>query len=1536
MEAPARERRRFRVLRALGVVMGGLGALTTLLVLTLAMGARTERGRRWILDKILDAARPVHGELTADALETDLFSWVTVSGISLRGDDGHALVQADRLALRYRLGGLPGGLLRVEEARIEGLVVALAETPAGIDIATLWEDGSPPASDPYAGLPIELRFDDISIVDASVGYTGLDGASYRADGLIVGTALTLRGTAVEWARLRLAAPVTTPALGALSVTTEGRWDPGNLWFESLDITLGANQLAARGGLGRLSDAPTVGVAIRTLQVDAASLEAVTGPLPVTGRFRASGSVVGALAAPSCVLDVSTPGGGVALAGKFDGRGARPTWSATLSPRGLSPAAFVPALATYPSAVEGTLTVEGTGITWPGDLDAKAVFSLTTPRFGPVTTVRVGGSVALSGGVVEAPRLALAMDGADLAGAATARILDGTADARLGRARLDLALLERFGVSGLRGAVSWAGRAGAAWPTAGATGAVSLRLDGDLVVENIGYTDIFAAASLQGPVSVAWIAAANPGAESNSQAKFTAALTVDGLEAAGASAARATVALSGSASSDGAVDCVGTAALVGVGAPSFLAATLDVEGTFARSAAGRLAATSTLQTGAVTLDRFAADRGAGKLTLAGDLATASLDLRTGARTVLGLDAEADLAARAFRAQRLELAPGPERAWRAEGVQTARLVDGGVTDLRLRLVSGTSLLSAAGSWFSATARPPGGPGRTPAPVTFTAEARDVQLGWLEELYPERFAGYAGLVNLHLTAEGSTANPTVHADLSALGLVIPGVLRALDVDADVAGADHQLQGNAALTTGGHLLANVHGRVPFSFAGADLGVLPGGAIDLRVLLPPSTSAQWNIVLPGAPLPELRASAELALTGPLLDPGLSAVVAVEAPVGRSGEWVRLDLDATSDAPAEPGTLRLRGVARERLERRGQIDGSVALGLGAVAKSLLGVGPALDLGAPESWAGDLSVDLVPLRLPVQALSAILPIPPTLLGDLSGGLHLAGPTSLPRVEGALLLTDGRIGGLPLSPALVALTGAEGGYRLDSRFGFGVGNGTIDITGFVPFDPRTLQEAKAEFSRPTLALEVHAVDVPLEALGAAVPGLHATAGALRLDGTVTGSVERPVPDLSFGLADGDFVVAATGVRYAGARASGTLVGNALRLEDIYTRTARRDASGRAAATGSPGRESLALVESSITGELTGQWEDDRPRFTGQLSFKDAWIADLPGRTLRTNGALRLTDNADGGVHLAGELSVNEGQVALDTSFFTKSSDLAFDPTIRVHRGAKGAALTADAQDGPLLPAWLDAEVQVFLARNVFLEAEMPMEESFGELTRTLITLNLAAQLDGEVTAVIEDGELSLVGSVEPLRGNAGLLGGAFELRGNAISFTGRDYTNPVLDLVAVRSTVDYGDLTAIIRGTPSTFSLELSADDTSLTEDDVVSVALFGKPTSELGQGEGDVLSEVGGMLLASLVKEQANTLGRAALDLFEFDSVGLRAGRRFGKKVFLLGAYNFTADTADENLVQVTLEVQINRDLQFDFTTGTSGISSVGLVRRWRF
>jgi hypothetical protein len=1547
---PDRPRRRWRLLRGLFLGVGGIGLILAMLVGAAALYVQTAEGQRRVADLIVSLVAPKHGTLTIGDLETDLFTHVNVTDATLARADGQRVVHVDRIALTYDLGGIIGGVLRAPKVAIDGVEVTLSETADGLDIAGMWDDGQP-STGPWRGVGIDLVFSDVALTHTTFTYARANDERYTVANATLHAAVELRGAAVlvhdlwveapqarvskpgavsdaglapELASAGASDPAEPPAalardlppttgggtdpvppvvsdLGAVSLSAGARWDPSTLWIDHVWASVGPHHAALQGGFGALGGDPTVGFGVSELHVDVPALEPLTGPLPVIGAFDARGTIAGLLAAPRFLLEVTTPGGNAHAEGSIDTRLTPAGWTASAALDDVDLHTFLPSLPD-PTVLRGLATLEGAGVKWPDGITATASFNLVSPRLEALRDLTADGAVRLEGGVLTVERVAARGPGVGLRTGATIDLVHQTGTSSGTTAGLDLRLLRMVGVRDLLGHIDFSGETTFGW---GDQLGVTLR--GDAGGSGAGYAGIGAARHLGGPVDVTWSPAAGARADVD--------LVLAGVEGQGFVAETGAAQLVVTVDPNGNVGIDGGATLGALTGPDVRGERIELTARLDRSARGKLDGFVDATTTQLSWRDYASDMGTAKVRFSGDVAAIDVSLLDEARTVVAIDAEIDMVAQSLRARTLEVAPTEALAWRSDGVQTVRLVEGGVADLRVRLVSGDALITAEGY------------GRKKDLIDLRLEVRGVELATLDELLGGRFTGYRGDITLRASMEGHASRPTLFVDVDAVGLTIPEVIAGVDVELQGQGGDRRMHAEGTLratdTKGrGQRLAWLRADIPFSLAVDAPGLVTEGDVDIQVVLPPVDSGQWNAVL-ATDLPDLRASAEVTLVGPILDPRLGVVASVDLPTGERREWVRFDLDADT----VDGTLQLRAVGRERFERRAEVQGGIELFLGNVARSLAGVDTPRDLADINTWMSAIELDLVPLRLPVQTLAPFVAgFPQRLTGDLVGGLHVSGSVHDPKVEGALLLASGRLGDLALSPAMLTVAPKPGttdgdGYAVDLNLGFGSGAAAL-ISGFVPFDPAIDGDFAAELKRPGLSLELKSDKVPLTAVAAAWPQMEAYAGVLAANGTIRGTLADPSPSVDFSLKDGDFVLFPTGVHYEAAGFTGHLGREEVRVSDLSVRTSRRRLVELKALDPSSGR---------ITGNVIARRIGDRPAIEGQLRLDRAWVLDVQSRVLRTSGALDLADR-DERLLVTGELAVTEGSLTVAERFFSGQADLSLDADTEVIRGGVARRSEKRHAEGLALPTWLDVEVQVDLARNTFLDATLPLEQMVAKELSGLSTVSVSTQLDGELTASIHGGQLSLVGIVSPLRGTARVMGLPFDLpEGSTIAFTGLDYANPELDLKAERTTQEYGTIVAEITGTPSALQLAFTSAD--LDQDDVLAVLILGRPLSEAGDS-----SALLGVVASALSQQVVGSRSRA-FDVLELDSEGdIRVGRRLQDNVFLVGETNIGAlfNPDGSNAVEITLEVQLDRHWQFDFTTGTAGVTTAGLNRKWRF
>ena len=233
-------------------------------------------------------------------------------------------------------------------------------------------------------------------------------------------------------------------------------------------------------------------------------------------------------------------------------------------------------------------------------------------------------------------------------------------------------------------------------------------------------------------------------------------------------------------------------------------------------------------------------------------------------------------------------------------------------------------------------------------------------------------------------------------------------------------------------------------------------------------------------------------------------------------------------------------------------------------------------------------------------------------------------------------------------------------------------------------------------------------------------------------------------------------------------------------------------------------------------------------------------------------------------------------------------------------------------------------------------MPLLDTYGGQISSLSTVSVIAELDGELDLTYDDSALSINGAVEMLPGSTTrLFDTTFAVSsGSAVYFVGKDYANPILQMDAVHSNARYGDVNVAISGSADEPEVDLSA--TNYDETDILFLLLFGKPASEMAQGESDTGYILISTALASLSGQVTRGLGGSIVDEIDWDpESGFRVGKALSEKLFVAYDRNTSAED-DENLNQLTLEWLITRRMYAEFMTGDRAQSSADMYWRWLF
>jgi translocation and assembly module TamB len=211
-----------------------------------------------------------------------------------------------------------------------------------------------------------------------------------------------------------------------------------------------------------------------------------------------------------------------------------------------------------------------------------------------------------------------------------------------------------------------------------------------------------------------------------------------------------------------------------------------------------------------------------------------------------------------------------------------------------------------------------------------------------------------------------------------------------------------------------------------------------------------------------------------------------------------------------------------------------------------------------------------------------------------------------------------------------------------------------------------------------------------------------------------------------------------------------------------------------------------------------------------------------------------------------------------------------------------------------------------------------------------------LDGELHIEQNDGVLSVVGDLETIRGEATALGKRFGINEGTVTFTGENFTNPQLDLEASHQVGQYGSVDISIGGDVDHTNMDLSSPEFP-DQTDVMSMLLFGKPTSAMSETEGESGAGLLSAAMASMSGKAAKATGAAFLQNVQIDpgSGSVKVGFPLTDKVYL-SIERVKPDTDTDNMTQAAVEWILSRSTYGELVTGDRGKSSGDLYWRWRF
>ena len=555
---------------------------------------------------------------------------------------------------------------------------------------------------------------------------------------------------------------------------------------------------------------------------------------------------------------------------------------------------------------------------------------------------------------------------------------------------------------------------------------------------------------------------------------------------------------------------------------------------------------------------------------------------------------------------------------------------------------------------------------------------------------------------------------------------------------------------------------------------------------------------------------------------------------------------------------------------------------------------------PVDGEADLRIEVQ--EFPLARVSHLLQLPDTVRGVASGSVSVGGTAEDPAIR-----AEFRAGSLEFGEFAVDAMSATMEY--DDRSALinvrsSTGDRTVlTVDGTLPLDLR-FRRVPARVLEEPMDLTVDVDSLPMSLPMAYFDNLDEPEGTLTGQARIRGTPQTPAPEGVFQLSQGGVRVEALGVRYRGIEGTLTLLPDGVLGVDLS-----QAVDGRAAVQGEvvfdTGESALEVFDPAFDLEISG------------TRFLAVNRRDL---TARISGAVALTGRyrtpqVEGAVTVVGgQLSTAELQRLAEVVDPTDPAyfDLAFDTTFSGLR-------FVDLQPSPFLQS-LRANVEIELQREF-----------------TLVSPEVNVNLEGTLAANWDrrERDLSLRGALTTVRGTYTTLEKVFQVQSGTVQFVGIPGIDPVLNIQAVNRVrlPDRAPLNIIAQldGTLQNPRVRLSTDaEGGISEADLISYLLFGRPTYQLTQGQN---AQVTGVASSFFGAGASIGLGAFATRL------GAAAAREFGLDYFAVTQQQGTALDSDflgSTVASTVFELglYLQQDLFVSFRLRP--LVSVGTVRQSEF
>jgi len=517
-------------------------------------------------------------------------------------------------------------------------------------------------------------------------------------------------------------------------------------------------------------------------------------------------------------------------------------------------------------------------------------------------------------------------------------------------------------------------------------------------------------------------------------------------------------------------------------------------------------------------------------------------------------------------------------------------------------------------------------------------------------------------------------------------------------------------------------------------------------------------------------------------------------------------------------------------------------------------------------------------LRIADFSSFFPKQIRIAGLASSEITLRGTAAAPVIAISTSVAGLNVAGLPQAGFSARMTYTDGRAQAEATLSQSAAH-ALTANATLPVQ---LSWARGFESRITGNLDLRVVSSGLDlAVLNAIrnPDVSGITGTLSLDVAAHGPLRHPVPRGFIRISDGRALIRQTKVQVTGATADVQLGPGEVRFVSLTAKAADGTMTGTGALSlapdGTPGQLSLRVA--------LNQWP---AIVTHQYNATIAANIDVAGSPTALS--------------VGGQIHVLYGVFRPDLSV-TGSAPRPDETVTVVHRWSEAPPQQPPVAQVPAgavpLPPGLAIDLRIRIDRNTWIK-----------------TADFAVEMEGDVHIRKKRlGSLIVYGTINTVHGTVVVAQRQFDLTRGQIRFTGGHDINPELDIVAQRRVQNYL-ISATVGGDAKKPTLTLSSIP-DLPQADILSVMMFGKPSSQLTGGQqtdlqNQAISMAGGYAASQVGQAVAQALGLGELGVTT-GSGGVGFGRYLTKNVFV-SASQSASDMQDRKAeIQYYLTPEIN-------------------------